>query len=143
MKRLILVLCFLLMSCGGGGDDGRSGENLDTADGVVVLPTPTPLPTNQCAHDGDVYLCNGNTCFPDSTSAIVGAVEEPSEEAPTEDEVLAEPEGLAQVTYKSITIGGSVTIIAECGSNVDFNVSETETTMNTSTTTSGTDGGVI
>lgn len=122
MKR-ILILGLLLVGCGGdGGSIGEDSEEARLEPGQVSVSSSAPSQsTIQCEHDGVVYLCNGEDCAPDPTSEIV-AVESSEEEVAESEDVLA------QTTYKSISIGGSVTIIAECGSNVSFDITETTNT---------------
>lgn len=119
---ILATIGVILYGCGGeGGSVGNdpasdSSASSDAAATDVPRTAPTSVPGIQCAHDGDVYICNGETCSPDATSEIVAA-----EESGTDGEEY----------YKSISIGGSVSIIAECGSNVSFNLTETENTTTT------------
>lgn len=121
MQRLILVFSLLLLvSCGGGGD---GDTNYYTGDGVSSSSSSSAPSVSTssitCEHDGMVYICNPS-CVPDTTQ-----------------EVVAEEDG----AVKTISIGGSVTIIAECGSNVDFNLADTTNT--TTTTFSSSAGGTL
>lgn len=117
---ILLAIGFVLYGCGGEGgsigNDSASDSSSSSDVAGVARPTPTPVAGLHCEHDGDVYICNDDTCSPDATSEVVAA-----EESGTDGEEY----------YKSISIGGSVSIIAECGSNVSFDLTETENTTTT------------
>lgn len=104
--RYSLVILSLFIGCGSGGGDSKVEEGA-----VVVQPSPNPQANLYCEHDGRLYL-NVNGLLEPADEESVEAVEETTD-------------ALGQVT-KAITINGSVTVIAECGSSVDFQVNNTE-----------------
>ena len=101
----VFFLMLLISACGGSGGD--SGNGSGGVDGINPA-----VPTYQCSHDGEAYVCNDqDSCRKDETSTVTGATTTPT----------------ARTVYyaKSVETGG-VTIIAECGSTVTFNLSETD-----------------
>jgi hypothetical protein len=86
-------------SCGGDGSDISDPTSLPS------LPAGAQI---QCEHEGDVYICdNEMVCAPDS-------------------EYEAQPTGEEGKYYAvpKLDVDGPITIIAECGSNVVFNLRE-------------------
>lgn len=107
MKYVLALALVCLASCGGSGGDGTPvADTVAAQNAPVVAP-----PTYQCAHDGAVYACNDQeTCKKEETTTLAGETTTPT--------------GRTIFYAKSITVG-NVTIIAECGSNVNFDLSET------------------
>jgi hypothetical protein len=124
MNRILAIMILsLIAGCGGsGGDAGGTERDSGTA-------TPMQPNTITCEHDGDLWLCNEqNSCIRDeSTPAQAESIEEvkPEQKEPAEtpDPVIT-PIKLWQIKFSS----GAITIIAECGSSVNFSNSETTTT---------------
>lgn len=112
MKVSPILLAVFLAACGSGGGDSKVEEGA-----VVVEPAPVPQANLYCEHSGDLFRVTN------------GVAEPAEEEAVTAVEEVTPADGLGQTT-KAVTINGAVQIVAECGSNVSFNVAD-----NTSTTT--------
>lgn len=98
-----------LNACGGDG-----GTISDPEAQLPGLPVGASI---QCAHDGDVYICNDNECFPDSTYEVTEAVAD------------METGETKYIAIPKLDIQGPVTVIAECGSNVVFSLREDNSTL--------------
>lgn len=116
MRRFLIILPLFFLGCDSGSGDSKIEEGA-----VVVEPAPNPPVSNTyCEHDGDILFCEA-VCVPADN---VEAVEE-SKDAVSVD-------ALGQTTpAKAITIGGAVTIIAECGSDVSFDVTSDDSVATT------------
>lgn len=116
-----VLLIAVFSACGSGG----GGKEDDTQ--TTTSNTSSSL---YCEHDGDLYVCAEGACKPTDDEDEVTAVEEVDEPADTADESESGvASNLNQVTpfapkKKAMTINGAVTIVAECGSRVDFRVTE-------------------
>ncbi len=103
--KYFLILSLLFMGCGGDGAE----INAEDAQ-AIQREEPVVNPSSYyCEHNGSVYVCVEQDC-----------------DLARQEEIMSMEEDTS-TKQKSITIGGSVTIIAECGANVSFNLSESFT----------------
>jgi len=119
------VWCFtgliFLQGCGGGSDDSSA----DTQPTVQAAP---PLANITCTKAGQIWNCNQEgTCFRDQNQEeeIVEVVEmdQPQLDTYPENDGIGAGGGGQQLRqYLIKSVGGDITIVAECGSNVSFNM---------------------
>lgn len=120
MKLLLCFLIVLLLGCGGSGGSGNSSSGDESPQTTSLL----------CEHDGDLWLCpatEGGSCVRDQSSVEEGSVLDSEARL-----IGVEQNGRVRPGLKLTS--GPITIIAECGSNVSFNVTE-ETSSDTTITT--------
>ncbi len=130
MRHTVAALAVsALIGCGGGGDGDTYTVEKPTPQPTAVAQLPT---TMTCAHNGDMWFCNDqHSCIRDqSVSEQVAYVTDAGEtQVVSTDTPTGEPVIKPIRLWAFKFVAGNITIIAECGSNVTFNTSESSTTM--------------